>query len=1047
MRTATRGAFLGLAVLLAGCHVANVRLAAPNRIETNRHRDEEARERGFTEQFEKQRLSPEQMETAIKGAQAFDRGVDRANLAEFAQTNAPSIWRPIGPAPLLLPADLGGAVAGFVGAVAVSPENPSVILAGTMGGLWRSADGGENFVPVSRNHEYRDCRAIAFAPSDPKTVYAGCSDYDAGGHALHAFGGFLRSSDGGGTWVKPSGGSGLPAGYPLANTKKLLVHPAVATRLYAAVTTSGGLGNLLESTDGGANWTKRFVGALTDMEFHPTSPAILYLAVTRTPDAPQTGVTGTGPGVYRSSNGGQTFTLVVPAPRTVSLELAVTPAAANDLFMFSSSRPASPPDAPLQGLINRITFNASGQPQTQTINLPASTFDEFFQIDFDPFYEVDVADPKVQYFGGYSVYKSTDGGATWRDIGSKGIHVDQHSLAWLGSDRSFIVANDGGIWKTTDAGATFKPLNNTLQVMDMGGFGLHPTDAEANCGGHFHNGLSFRSGKVWTFIAGGDGGSCTFDPANAGKLLVSYFGSGDLYLHDYPVDRYRNTFTFPAPKRIAAFQPLQHDGVGPRIYFADYRVWYSDNGGVGYQKTPSGDLDLTRGNTDRITALGLTRADQQVIYAGSDQGRLMVSRDSGATWTDRTAALALAVGAPANSPLLNRAIQSIVVDPNYPDTALLGIGGSGAAHVFRTNTYGASWYALTGVGASNYGAPLPDSPVYALLIDPLDNAIMYAATEMGIYRYVLGSSNWTSFGRGLPKWVATAEQSFASQHADQGGIIQLGTRGAGAFQLERQKPCEFKDLGLRGVSDTLGEDDCISPVQPSFARARRYRLSLAAGRATIRVSSNDFDPYVYALYTGGLRFVAAENDDESGSSLAARVQLNQPATYLIEVTSNDVNARGGFRIEVTGDGVLDELTFNPGYYLGKYSDLCTGFQGDPVAALNHFLFSGLDEKRQASPAFDVDYYLSNNADVAALHRGSPQGALTHWLSNGISQGRQGSREFDVKYYIANNPDVGALTRYDLRLALYHWLTVGIAEGRRGSAAVDYASQPVPSCKP
>jgi hypothetical protein len=195
--------------------------------------EEEAREAAAREDFEKTRMTPEQLDKPMDGARMFDRGVKRTGLAESAVTNAPSNWRPLSSAYITNPNS--GPVGGFVGGLAVNPKNSDIILAGIVAGIWRSADGGEKFVPVSRNQEYRDCRAIAFSPLDPRRVYAGCSTSAMSAHSLEGFGGFLTSTDGGGSWVKPGGGPGLPQGYPTNNTIKILVHPLVPSLVYAAI--------------------------------------------------------------------------------------------------------------------------------------------------------------------------------------------------------------------------------------------------------------------------------------------------------------------------------------------------------------------------------------------------------------------------------------------------------------------------------------------------------------------------------------------------------------------------------------------------------------------------------------------------------------------------------------------------------------------------------------------------------------------------------------------------------------------------------------------
>ncbi|MCA1636180.1 MAG: hypothetical protein LC802_21435, partial [Acidobacteria bacterium] len=223
-------------------------------------------------------------------------------------------WRPLGPAPTT-PKFVGswGTVSGRINTVAVKPNDGNVILVGaSTGGIWRSADAGGTFVPVSDSQVDLSVGSIAFAPSSPNVVYAGMGD-----HANSYFGtGVLKSVDGGVTWARVSRlydtdctqlpAQGQPGCLPARGiARKILVHPTDPSRVFLAqsgqLADSGMIaGGFSYSTDGGVNWATTFRGQVRDLAIHPTNPQILYLT-NLTTDYPGDKLRH---GLYRSTDGG-----------------------------------------------------------------------------------------------------------------------------------------------------------------------------------------------------------------------------------------------------------------------------------------------------------------------------------------------------------------------------------------------------------------------------------------------------------------------------------------------------------------------------------------------------------------------------------------------------------------------------------------------------------------------------------------------------------------------------------------------------------------------
>jgi len=292
---------------------------------------------------------------------------------------------------------------------------------------------------------------------------------------------------------------------------------------------------------------------------------------------------------------------------------------------------------------------------------------------------------------------------------------------------------------------------------------VHPTDPTLFFGGAQDNSTQRRLGdsQQWKAITTGDGGPTVIDALDPSYIFTVITGN-ILRSSNRGVTLDRNvgtagTFGEPSTSpRIAFIPPLVGNGVDSTLYFGTWRLFMSTDRGARW--SPPGDMtDLTKGSTDVINAIAVARANPNVIYTGSLQGKAMTSTDGGVTWVDIT------TGIP------NRSITSIVVDSINPALVYLTVSGYATSHVFRTTDSGSNWTDISG--------NLPDIPVNALLIDPISPDILYAGTDIGVFRSISGGNVWQSFNSGMPPVIVT---SFAAQPS---GRIRIGTYGRGAYEL------------------------------------------------------------------------------------------------------------------------------------------------------------------------------------------------------------------------------------------------------------------------
>jgi len=634
--------------------------------------------------------------------------------------------------------------------LAVSPADPNLILAGSSsGGVWRSTNGGEQWTPVSDGHADLSIGAIAFAKSNPRIVYAAMGSDFLGT-------GVLRSDDAGLTWRHVSGSSFSQRGRSL----RIAIDPANPERLWVAQIERQGTGNnelvigLLRSQDGGVTWRNVLAAQLTDFLHVPGTAETLLASV------------GSGrgnnitPGVWKSVDGGENWTLIKPAgvffPMVGYFLLGVAANDPNRYYAYGST------DVALHDHTFWVSNDAGATWTASEADLP----DEY------PFWMgTDASDPNAVYIGFRDAFKSSDGGATWTNV-TKSLnddfdfvphlsttHIDQHAFAAVPGTIWF--GNDGGVYRTRDGAQTFQSLSSTLSIIQAYAISAHPTIPSRIYLGTQDNGLERRAADgTWSELVTGDYGTITFHPNDPSRVLTNYiegqmFSVGDQ--GDFLPVTNNATFREPVQRpRIAFIAPFEQARSRPTLYFGTYQLFVSED--FGRTWTNPSPMDLTHGTRDRLRAIGLSEQDRFTIYTGSQNGRVMVTRDGGFGWFDITTGLPV------------RTVKAFAVDPRSAATAYVALSGFGADHVWVTHDYGNKW--------TSFSTGLPDTPVNALLLDSLDPNVLYAGTDIGVFRRA-GNEPWTLFNTGMPPVMVTDFDVTADER------IVLATYGRGAYELMR----------------------------------------------------------------------------------------------------------------------------------------------------------------------------------------------------------------------------------------------------------------------
>jgi photosystem II stability/assembly factor-like uncharacterized protein len=676
-------------------------------------------------------------------AGALDRA--RTQLAalrlSFSAARVPPIagtrWQAIGPRAI----PTSGTSIGRISTVAVHPTNANLLyVGGAQGGVWRTTDGGISWTPLTDKECSLAMGSIALDPVNPAIVYAATGEQHFSGDSYYGCG-VLRSTDGGNTWTRLGATT-----FIRSRISRLLILPSTAGTVTTTTILVAADNGLWRSANGGASWTQLRTGIATDLVLDPANEQIMYVAV-RTQ------------GVFRSADGGTTWQPLgvgFPTASVGRINIAITRTASNRLF-------ASVHNISDSMLLGIWTTTDAGATWTQ---LPATGASCGNQCWYDMFIAVHPTNPNTIYFGGVRLYRSLDGGVSFATIGNS-IHVDQHNIAFDPQNPQRVyVTNDGGIYRSDDGGTSWVSLSAGLELTQFyGGISLHPSEHAIVLGGTQDNGtLRYNNNPTWAAVIGGDGG---FTAINYDNPTIQ-FGETQWTTTSMSSGPRRSDAGGPFARKVngivttetALFiPPMVMDPNNPQVlYFGTNRLYRTTDAAESWRPisaalTPSG----------AISAIAPAAPDPATVYVGTSTGLLHVTRDTGATWTQR------------NTGLPQRSITDVAVDRADPLTAYVSVSGFGTGHVFRTVNGGQSW--------SNVSSNLPDIPVNALLLDPVSRGIVMIGSDLGVFMSADSGASWTVVDDGMPN-VAVFDLAYNTATAS----LVAATHGRGMFQLQLNRP-------------------------------------------------------------------------------------------------------------------------------------------------------------------------------------------------------------------------------------------------------------------
>ncbi|GIV35887.1 MAG: hypothetical protein KatS3mg032_0266 [Cyclobacteriaceae bacterium] len=674
----------------------------------------------------------------------------------------------------------------------VHPANARIIYAGTAGGgVWKSTNGGATFNSIF--DEY--CQSIGAVEVDPtnpdNVVWVGTGEVWTR-NSVSVGDGLYRTTDGGNTWQHMG----------FANSERIAgiqVNPKNPNEVYVAVLgplwSDSEERGLYKTTDGGKTWNKiLYINATTgcsDLAIDPKNPNIVYASfweVRRTPWSFKSG--GHNSALYKSADGGKTFKKIhngFPAGQLGRLAIALAPSNPNILYTVVEAE-----DDKRKGLYRS---DDGGENWRQLNN--------DFELLVRPFYfsriVVDPRNPEVVVKAGLSGSISRDGGKTFKNLGP--MHSDIHDIEFdIQNSDILYVATDGGIYRSWDGGTTMEIVEN-LPVSQFYHVSVDDEEPYNVYGGLQDNGSWYGpssspggvEAKDWVRIGVGDGYRAYRHPTK--KIIYSEMqGAENVWRFDPIRDQAKAIQPLPAkgdPKlRFNWNASLTISPNNPdRVYIGSQFVHRSDDMGETWvkispdlttndptkqQQEKSGGLSRDNSGAENhctIFTIAESPLDENVVWAGTDDGNLQVTRDGGKTWTN---VVGNVPGLPKNTMVHH--IEASVHGKGTAYAVFTGYQtGDKKPYVYKTTDYGATWKSLVTPDITSFCRNIQE--------DYVNENLLFLGTEFGLYITLDGGQSWMKFTNNMPN----ANIHFIELHKRTNDLV-LATHGRGIIIIDDISP-------------------------------------------------------------------------------------------------------------------------------------------------------------------------------------------------------------------------------------------------------------------
>lgn len=709
------------------------------------------------------------------------------------------------------PAVTGGRVVDL----AVNPQNPGeYYVASGHGSLWKTTSNGTAFIPVFENQSSFSMGTVKIDPSNSNIVWAGTGEANNQSNVIYGDG-IYKSENGGKSWKN----MGLKNAEHIGG---IAIDPGNSNVVYVAAygpfRNAGGDRGIYKTTDGGKTWRRAlYVSENTgffEVHMDPRYSANLYAVAHQ---RMRKGYTGIGGGdesaIYRTIDSGATWQKIMmglPSENVGRIGLAISPANPDILYALVQAKEGS-------GLYRSTDRGMSWTKQ--------SSYNPAY-----PFYMQKIfADPKDVnriYSMDLLIQVSIDGGKTFKPLGEKFKHVDNHAL-WIDPSNTLhlISGNDGGVYETWDRGQNwdFKSRIPVAEVYKVSTDNALPfynvyigtQDNNSLAGPSRTKNSSGISNYDWSFTIGGDGFETQADWKDD-NILYAQSQNGGLVRFDkksgealfiQPVNILDSGFRFDwdSPLLIS-----EHNN--RRLYFAANKIFRTNDQGNSWDvispdltrgvpkkmmklmgRSWSIDEFASKGSLANITTIAESPLDENILYAGSGDGLIHVTVDAGKTWVAAASLPGITEFTRINQIIASRHNKLVA----YAACQAFGYGDY-KPYLLKTTDGGKTWFSLN--------ANLPEKgSTYSIAEDHIKADLLFVGTQFGLYFTIDGGKEWIKYSSGLPNTTITDMEIQRRQND-----LVVATFGRGVYILDDYSA--LRDL----TKETIQKKAFIFPVRDAL---------------------------------------------------------------------------------------------------------------------------------------------------------------------------------------------------------------------------------------
>jgi photosystem II stability/assembly factor-like uncharacterized protein len=713
-------------------------------------------------------------------------------------------WRLIGP----------DVISGRCTDIAVPSNNKGTIYVGAAtGGVWKTTNSGVTWNPIMDDAPSISVGDIAVSPSHPEIVWVGLGEANIF-RASTAGTGVYKSKDEGKTWEH--------MGLTDTNTvARIIIHPKNPDIVYVAASghewTFNKERGVFKTTNGGKTWDKVLyidekTGAIDlamDSSDSDTLIASMWNRIRQRWSDPRP---GPGDGIFKTTDGGKSWKQknkgLPDLALTGRIGLDICQSQPNVFYAFvDNHNPGRMPEKGERDAYGRIrtgqvikgaeVYRSDDKGETWKKVSPDNRMMEGFGGTYGWVFgqmRVDPSDENTIYIMGLALAKSTDGGRSFERLRYSGLHGDHHGL-WIDPDDSnyLINVNDGGVNISYDGGKTwrnFHTIHPVVQFYNVAYDMEKPFNVYGSVQDHgtykgnvLHN-LPRRRGEPrretrWEAVPGGEGTHIAVDPTNS-KMLYSSSFYGRLMRSEYKNGTWESKNILP---KVSEGEPALRGQwmaatiLSPHnpsvVYHGMQYLFRSMDGGETWEKISP---DLSYNNPQQqgklpfaipfasITSISESPFKFGMIYAGTDDGRVHVTKDGGVTWTEITHGLPF-----------NKHVSRIAASKHDEETVYLTLNGRRdddfSDYIYKSIDHGATWIDISG--------NVPGGPVNVIREDPKNKNVLYVGTDLGVYVSKDKGKTWHILGSSLPNcfvWDLIIHP--------RDNILVIATNGRGMYVLD-----------------------------------------------------------------------------------------------------------------------------------------------------------------------------------------------------------------------------------------------------------------------